>query len=70
MTHFREAGATFKDQPSLHLELAADEYRLLADLLLNYIGTDSVRNEQLQYLAQRLFVLAVQADHPIPKVAL
>ncbi|MFK7604016.1 hypothetical protein ACI3L1_17595 [Deinococcus sp. SM5_A1] len=44
------------------LPLTAAEYRLLADLLLNHIGTDPVQNDSLNYLAQRLFMLAVQAE--------
>ncbi len=46
----------------LHSPLSADEYRLLADLLLDHIGTDPARNDALGYLAQHLFVLAVHAE--------
>jgi hypothetical protein len=46
----------------VHSSLSADEYRLLADLLLEHIETDPLRKDQLTPLAQRLFVLAVQAD--------
>ncbi len=49
------------------LSLTASEYRLLADLVLDQIGADPVRNDGLNYLAQRLFVLAVQAEQNLPQ---
>jgi len=58
---------TFGDQPDIHLDLTADEYRLLAELLLDHMATDPVRGEQHSSLAQRLFVLAVQADRKLPQ---
>lgn len=51
----------------LHASLSADEYRLLADLLLEQIEIDPLREDQFTSLAQRLFVLAVQADSLTPK---
>lgn len=69
MTHSAEARVVFKVQPNLRLDLTAEEYRLLADLLLDYIGTDPVRNDQFDSLTQHLFLLAVRADrHSLDKM--
>ncbi|GGO36801.1 hypothetical protein HNQ08_004741 [Deinococcus humi] len=42
--------------------LTAHECRLLTDRFLDHVGADPVWNDSLNYLAQRLFALAVQAE--------
>lgn len=43
--------------------ITADEYRLLADMLLNHIGTNSLSDDHLEDLANRLYLTAVKAGH-------
>lgn len=47
--------------------LAADEYRFLADLLLDHIAAGEVWNDHLEQLVNRLFVLAVWTEGHPPK---
>lgn len=46
------------------LELTSDEYRLIADLLLEHLEVNNLRDERLNGLANRLYLLAVRAARP------
>lgn len=46
--------------------LTADECRLTADRFLDHLGTDSVRDDMLTYLAGRLYAVAVQVEQHTP----
>ncbi|CAM3177101.1 hypothetical protein DESA109040_01265 [Deinococcus saxicola] len=67
MTQHRGAERTVNEHPLLRLMLTASESRLMANILLNHIETDSVRSEVLEALAQRLLVRAVLAEHRTPQ---
>lgn len=52
------------DAPACDLSLTPDEYRLIADLLLEHLETHNLRDERLEGLVNRLYVLAVRTTHP------
>ena len=64
MTKFRDAP---EHQGESTPDLAAAEYRLLADSLLNCINAEAVQDERLGGLVDHLYVLAVQADRTTAK---
>lgn len=52
------------DRPPCDLALTPNEYRLMADLLLEHLEVNNLRDEQLEGLVNRLYVLAIRAGHP------
>lgn len=57
-------GSPLPARPPCDLALTPDEYRLIADLLLEHLESNQLRDERLEELANRLYVLAVRAGHP------
>lgn len=57
-----QSGTPLEGQRLLSLALAAAEYRLLADMVLNHIEAENLKDEQLENLANHLYRLAVEAD--------
>ena len=58
------------DTLACDLHLTSDEYRLIADLLLEHLETKNLRDGRLEGLVNRLYVLAVRAGHPDAKLLL
>lgn len=59
-----DPGSRWPARPPCDLALTPDEYRLIADLLLEHLEAAHLRDERLENLANRLYVLAVRAGHP------
>lgn len=57
-------GSHLPARPACDLALTPDEYRLIADLLLEHLEAANLRDERLENLANRLYLLAVRAGHP------
>lgn len=57
-------GSLLPERPTCDLSLTPDDYRLMADLLLEHLEANNLRDERLEGLVNRLYVLAVRAGHP------
>lgn len=60
----RDHGSPLPERPACDLSLTPDEYRLMADLLLEHLEVNNLHDERLEGLVNRLYVLAVRAGHP------
>ncbi|CAM4094857.1 hypothetical protein [Deinococcus marmoris] len=59
-----DQGSLLPSPPTCDLSLTPDEYRLMADLLLEHLEANHLRDERLEGLVNRLYILAVRAVHP------